>query len=39
VVALFFFSEDRIENERIYLDIASLLSQIGRTEILTAARD
>jgi steroid delta-isomerase-like uncharacterized protein len=39
VVALFFFAEDRIENERIYLDIASLLSQIGRTEILTAARD
>lgn len=39
VVALFFFDGDRIVNERIYLDIASLLGQIGRTDVLTAARD
>jgi steroid delta-isomerase-like uncharacterized protein len=34
VVALFFFEGDRITNERIYLDRASLLGQIGRAEIL-----
>lgn len=39
VVALFFFAGERIVNERIYLDIASLLSQIGRTEILAGARE
>jgi len=39
VVALFFFNGDRITNERIYLDTASLLRQIGRTEILGLAGD
>ena len=39
VVALFFFNGDRITNERIYLDTASLLRQIGRTEILGLAAD
>ena len=34
VVALFFFEGDRITNERVYLDSASLLRQIGRLEIL-----
>ena len=34
VIAVFFFVGDRITNERIYLDTASLLNQIGRTEIL-----
>ena len=37
VVALFFFDGDRITNERVYLDAASLLRQIGREEILTLA--
>jgi steroid delta-isomerase-like uncharacterized protein len=37
VVALFFFEGDRITNERIYLDVASLLAQIGRTEVLAPA--
>jgi steroid delta-isomerase-like uncharacterized protein len=37
VVALFFFNGDRIVNERIYLDTASLLGQIGRAEILAVA--
>lgn len=39
VVAIFFFEGDRITNERIYLDVASLLRQIGRTEILTMLAD
>ena len=30
VIAVFFFDEDRITNERVYFDTASLLSQIGR---------
>ncbi len=34
VTALFFFVGDRITNERIYLDTASLLRQIGRLELL-----
>ncbi|HEX7132249.1 MAG TPA: ester cyclase [Iamia sp.] len=34
VVAIFFFDGDRITNERIYLDTASLLTQIGRTDLL-----
>lgn len=34
-IAVFFFEDDRITNERVYLDIASLLSQIGRAELLT----
>jgi steroid delta-isomerase-like uncharacterized protein len=37
VVALFFFAGDRITNERIYLDTASLLGQIGRAEVLAFA--
>lgn len=37
VVALFFFDGDRITNERVYLDAASLLRQIGRAEILALA--
>lgn len=35
VAAVFFFDGDRIVNERIYFDSASLLTQIGRTELLT----
>ncbi len=35
VAAVFFFDDDRIVNERIYFDSASLVSQIGRTELLT----
>ncbi|MGZ6887130.1 MAG: ester cyclase [Acidimicrobiia bacterium] len=34
IVALFFFDGDRIVNERIYFDAASLLTQIGRGEVL-----
>ncbi|MGE2721309.1 ester cyclase [Mycolicibacterium celeriflavum] len=37
VAAVFFFTDDRIVNERIYFDSASLVSQIGRTELLTGA--
>ena len=37
VIAVFFFDSDQITNERIYLDTASLLSQIGRSEILAFA--
>jgi steroid delta-isomerase-like uncharacterized protein len=37
VIALFFFEDDRITNERIYFDTASLLTQIGRAELLTLA--
>ncbi len=37
VVAVFFFDGDRIVNERVYLDSASLLTQIGRGEILAFA--
>jgi steroid delta-isomerase-like uncharacterized protein len=34
IVALFFFEGERITNERIYFDSASLLRQIGREELL-----
>jgi steroid delta-isomerase-like uncharacterized protein len=34
VIAVFFFSGDRIVNERVYFDSASLVTQIGRSEIL-----
>lgn len=37
VVAVFFFDGDRITNERVYLDSASLLRQIGREELLPIA--
>jgi hypothetical protein len=37
VVAIFFFDGDRITNERIYLDTASMLGQIGRAEVLAFA--
>jgi len=37
VIAVFFFEGDRITNERIYLDTASLLTQIGRADILAFA--
>ena len=37
IIALFFFEDDRIINERIYFDSASLVTQIGRGEVLTAA--
>jgi len=38
-IAVFFFDGDRITNERVYLDVATLLSQIGRTELLGLAGD
>jgi hypothetical protein len=34
---VFFFDGDRITNERIYFDSASLVTQIGRGELLAAA--
>ena len=34
VIAVFFFDGDRITNERVYLDAASLLTQIGRRDVL-----
>jgi steroid delta-isomerase-like uncharacterized protein len=34
VIAVFFFEGDRIINERIYFDAASLVMQIGRGELL-----
>ena len=37
VVAVFSFDGDRITNERVYLDAASLLRQIGRTDLLPLA--
>ncbi len=39
VIAVFFFEGDRIVNERVYLDSASMLTQIGRGEILAFAGD
>lgn len=33
-IAVFFFEGDRITNERVYLDVLSLLTQIGRTELV-----
>jgi steroid delta-isomerase-like uncharacterized protein len=38
VIAVFFFTGDRITRERVYFDTASLLTQIGRPELLTAPR-
>ena len=37
-IAVFFFTGDRITNERVYLDVLSLLTQIGRTELVDLAR-
>jgi steroid delta-isomerase-like uncharacterized protein len=37
VIAVFSFADDRITNERVYLDSASLLRQIGRPELLPLA--
>jgi steroid delta-isomerase-like uncharacterized protein len=37
VIAVFRFDGDRITNERVYLDGASLLRQIGREELLPIA--
>ena len=37
VIAVFFFEDDRITNERVYFDAASLLAQIGRSELLGRA--
>ena len=40
VIAVFFFdgdTSDRITNERIYLDAASVLTQIGRADLLALA--
>jgi steroid delta-isomerase-like uncharacterized protein len=34
VVAIFTFADDKVMNERVYLDLASLLRQIGRTDLL-----
>jgi steroid delta-isomerase-like uncharacterized protein len=34
VIAVFFFDGERITNERVYLDAASLLTQIGRRDVL-----
>jgi steroid delta-isomerase-like uncharacterized protein len=39
IIAVFFFEDDRITNERIYFDSASLLTQIGRGELLAFAGD
>jgi steroid delta-isomerase-like uncharacterized protein len=36
-IAVFFFEGDRITNERVYLDIASMFGQIGRLELLTGS--
>src|ERR1700682_1793574 len=37
IIAVFFFVDDRIVNERIYFDTASLVTQIGRAELLALA--
>jgi steroid delta-isomerase-like uncharacterized protein len=37
VIAVFSFDDDRITNERVYLDAASLLRQIGREDLLPLA--
>lgn len=34
IIAVFYFDEDRVVNERIYFDSASLVTQIGRGELL-----
>jgi predicted ester cyclase len=33
-IAVFFFDDDRIVNERVYFDAASMLTQIGRGDLL-----
>jgi steroid delta-isomerase-like uncharacterized protein len=38
VIAVFFFDGDRITNERIYFDAASLVTQIGCGEVLAGAQ-
>jgi hypothetical protein len=37
IIAVFYFDDDRVVNERIYFDSASLLTQIGRGELLALA--
>jgi steroid delta-isomerase-like uncharacterized protein len=37
VIAVFFFDGDRIVNERVYLDGASLIRQIGQDDLLAVA--
>jgi len=37
IIAVFFFDAERIVNERIYFDSASLVTQIGRGELLALA--
>ena len=37
VIAVFFFDGDRIVNERVYLDGASLIRQIGQDDLLALA--
>jgi steroid delta-isomerase-like uncharacterized protein len=37
VVAVFLFDNERIANERVYLDGASLIRQIGQTDLLAIA--
>jgi steroid delta-isomerase-like uncharacterized protein len=37
VIAVFFFDGDRIVNERVYLDGASLIRQIGQLDLLALA--
>lgn len=37
IIAVFAFDEDRITSERVYFDAASLLTQIGRGELLALA--
>src|SRR5215217_6058500 len=39
IIAVFYFEGDRIVNERIYFDPASLVPQIGRRDLLTLAGD
>ena len=39
VIAVFFFDGDRIVNERIYFDAASLVNQIGRGALLAGGTD
>ncbi len=36
VIAVFFFENDHIVNERVYFDSASLVTQIGRGELLAS---
>ena len=35
VVAVFSFDDDKVTNERVYLDLASLLRQVGRLDLLS----